>query len=207
MIRPPGRAEGAAFSEAADGDLRGEVRARAAFSAALGIGPDWATVEQVHGAEVHRVDTSGSAGRGDAVWTTEPGLPVAVFTADCFGVVVTSRSAVGVAHAGWRGARSGVVSALVTAMAGEGHVVDTAFVGPGIGPCCFEVGPDVAAGFPGEPAMTSWGTPSVDLARSIRSQLGGIPVWSVGGCTRHEPGWFSHRRDGTSRRMASLAWI
>ena len=147
MIRPPGQA-GVAFTERSDGDLRGDEAARRTLSVAQRIPDRWATVDQVHGAEVARVDGPGNAGRADALWTTEPDLTLAVFTADCFGVAIRSASAVGVAHAGWRGARADVVGRLRRAMTASDQDPEWAAVGPGIGPCCFEVGPESPSSFP-----------------------------------------------------------
>lgn len=203
MIRPP--FDGVAFSESSDGDLRHDLTARDAFSASLGIPADWGWVRQVHGSTVIRVDQPGVAGEADAVWTSVPDLPVAVFTADCLGVVMVSEGAVGVAHAGWRGTVSGVVAELRAAMTEAGHGPEHVAIGPGIGPCCFEVGPEVAALFDRTEA-TTWGTTSIDLAGSVSSQLSNVDLWSSGACTRHDDGWFSHRKDGTTRRMVSLGW-
>ena len=111
MNRPPG-VDGAAFTDATDGDQRNDLTARSAVSSWLGISRDWATVRQVHGSVVVRAEASGELDEADAIWSDVPGLPIAVFTADCFGVVLISESAVGVAHAGWRGVTSGVVPAL-----------------------------------------------------------------------------------------------
>jgi hypothetical protein len=176
-------------------------------SAALGLPDVWASITQVHGNVVHRVDQPGLAGEGDAVWTTVSLLPLAVFTADCFGVVLQANRAVGVAHAGWRGASAGLVARLRDAMAGSGHAPIRAAIGPGIGPCCFEIGEEVAAAFDGFTAATSWGTPSVDLSGYIVSQLAGLEVWIADQCTRHQPGWFSHRRDQTKERLATIGWL
>lgn len=206
MIRPPGR-DGVAFSESVDGDLRNDQQARVRFARDLGISSNWALVRQVHGCDVTYVDSPGDKGDADAMWTTAPGLPIAVFTADCFGVVMEAEDAVGVAHAGWRGTASGVVGALRAAMESAGHSPIRAAVGPGIGPCCFEVGPEVAERFPGLDGTTSWGTTSVDLLGALRLQLEGLDVWSVDGCTLHEDRWFSHRRDETPRRLASVGWL
>jgi YfiH family protein len=164
-------------------------------------------VNQVHGNRVHRVTGPGSAGDGDAVWTTVPGLPLAVLTADCHGVVLSGAGAVGIAHAGWRGVEEGVVPALVAEMTEAGAAPAAAAVGPGIGPCCFEVGPEVAARFPDHTSTTTWETESVDLAGAIRDQLAGLDVWVAGPCTFHDDGLFSYRRDGTRKRLASIAWL
>lgn len=206
MIRPPSR-NGVAFSEATDGDLRGDIAARTRASQALGVTDEWATVRQVHGRGVVRVGAAGDAGAADALWTTASGLPLAVFTADCFGVVLHSDAAVGVAHAGWRGADAGVVAALRDEMGLAGHDPIRAEIGAGIGPCCFEVGPEVAERFKDHVGETTWGTTSVDLVNAIEGQLAGIATWYVDGCTHHEDTWFSHRRDQTGRRLGTIGWL
>ena len=206
MIQPPG-STGVAFSESGDGDLRRDDAARRIASAGLGITSRWASLDQVHGNDVVRVVEPGDAGQGDALWTSELGLPLAVFTADCFGVVLRSSGGVGVAHAGWRGVRSSVVGSLRESMESAGFPPSQAFLGPGIGPCCFEVGPEVAAHFPGFRSHTSWGAESVDLASAIASELNGLSVWTAPACTYHQSGYFSHRRDQDHRRLAAIGWI
>lgn len=206
MIRSPS-SSGVAFSEASDGDLRGDLEARSRISNELGISDSWATVRQVHGGDVLRVGSPGRAGHADALWTTVPDLPLAVFTADCLGVVLRADDAAGVAHAGWRGADAGVVANLRREMSEAGHEPTRGAIGPGIGACCFEVGPEVAALFPDHTVETTWGSPSVDLSASIGDQLEGIDLWLVGGCTHHEDRWFSHRRDGSLDRLATIGWL
>ena len=120
MIRPPGK-DGVAFSERGDGDLREDPDSRELLARALDVPAQWAWARQVHGADLVRVEGPGNAGEFDALWTTIPGLPLAIFTADCLGVVLKSDEAVGVAHAGWRGADAGVVPALREAMTRAGH--------------------------------------------------------------------------------------
>ena len=206
MIRPPGMG-GVAFTEAEDGDQRLDERSRAVVSATLGLSGEWASARQVHGNVVHRVDRPGETRDGDGLWSTVPGLPLVVFTADCFGIVLHASDAVGVAHAGWRGAKAGLVTRLRHEMVEAGHAPTRAAVGPGIGPCCFEVGEEVASDFDEHRSVTSWGTGSVDLASSIVSELGDLEVWRAGACTLHQPGWFSYRRDQTSARLATIGWL
>lgn len=206
MIRPPDL-DGVAFSEAPDGDLRSDQSARAAASRRLGIPADWARVRQVHGTNVVRADRPGALGKADALWTSAPGVPVAVFTADCFGVVLVASGAVGVAHAGWRGASGKVVTRLREAMSEGGYAPREAAVGPGIGSCCFEVGPDVLARFPGHEGETTWRTPSADLRGAVVDELVGLRYWVADGCTAHEERWFSHRRTGTAARLAAIGWV
>jgi YfiH family protein len=195
-----------AFSDAGDGDMRGDEESRLRLAAALGIPGRWATVRQVHGAVVLGVRASGDHGEADAMWTGEPGLPLAVLTADCVGVVLHADTAVGVAHAGWRGTEARVVARLRSIMEAAGHSPTRAAIGPGIGPCCFEVGPDVADRFEAL-ATTTWGSTSVDLVEALSDDLVDLEVWSSGACTRHEARWYSHREDGTANRMAALGWL
>jgi hypothetical protein len=207
MITPPGADGRVVFSDADDGDLRSDAEARVDFARRVNVRSDWATVDQVHAAAVLEVSSAGNAGEADALWTSASDLPLAIFTADCFPVVLRAPRAVGIAHAGWRGAAAGVVGKLREAMTNSGFAPERAFVGPGIGPCCFEVGADVAAHFETATGETSWGTVSVDLRSVIRGQLAGIHVWESSTCTKHDPGWYSHRSDGARERQAAIAWV
>ena len=206
MIRPPG-VNGVAFTEAGDGDQRLDRRSRSTVSEVLGLPEEWATLRQVHGNVVHRTEEPGEIGEGDAVWSTVSHLPLAVFTADCLGVVLKAPGAVGVAHAGWRGTRAGLLTKLRVEMAASGHAPTHAAIGPGIGACCFEVGEEVATQFDGFTSVTRWGTVSVDLIGAVVSEVSDIEVWTADSCTLHEPGWFSHRRDGTKARLATIGWL
>lgn len=206
MNQPPG-VDGVAFTDGGDGDQRNDLMARAAVSSWLGITRGWATARQLHGTATNKATVPGEVGEADALWTDVPGLPLAVFTADCFGVVLVSRKAVGVAHAGWRGTAGGVVTVLRETMAANGHEPGWAWIGPGIGPCCFEVGPEVAARFPLDVTETGWGTTSVDLVAWLRRQLDGMDVWVSGACTSHHPGLYSHRRNHTMLRHATITWV
>jgi copper oxidase (laccase) domain-containing protein len=76
-----------------------------------------------------------------------------------------------------------------------------------IGPCCFEVGTEVAERFPAQQATTTWGTGSVDLRAAAAEQLDGIALLASPACTRHDAGYHSHRRDATTERMAAIAWL
>ncbi len=205
MIRPPGL-RGGAFSSAADGDLSKEGSSREAFSRLLGVSEAWATVTQVHGASVVRAHRPGDLGEGDGVFTTKRGLPIAVFVADCVPVIMEGSRAVGVAHAGWRGLLAGVIRTLLEAMAEADAPPVRAAIGPSIGPCCYEVGEDVAGKFPDFMGLTTWGSPSVDLAAAASAQLEGLELEKARRCTYHE-GWFSHRRDATPLRQAGVAWV
>ena len=196
---------GAAFTSAADGDMNlGTERAR--ISATLDMDSEWALLTQVHGADVVEVDSPGVF-TADGMVTTTPRLPIAVRTADCVGVVLHGEGVVGVAHAGWRGAAAGILEGVVEVMRSHAAAPVRAVVGPFIGPCCFEVGPEVVAAFPEACATTTWGTPAVDLGAVVRHRLAGVDVNFAGGCTRCGDRWFSHRADRTSHRLAAIGWI
>ena len=194
MISP---ADGVAFTTAGDGDMRRNPEARES----LGLG-EWATVRQVHGSTV--VDAAGSGDHGDAdgLFTTQEGLALAVFTADCLGVVIHGPARVAVVHAGWRGVAAGVVTDAV-ARVGD---VQSVHIGPHIRPCCFEVGPEVSARFVGHLARTTAGTTSVDLASAVAAQSPVEPE-VVDLCTRCGNDTFSHRRNGTRERLAAVGWV
>jgi YfiH family protein len=103
-----------------------------------------AYARQVHGAGVLRAPTGGGwAGTGDVLTTTERGLPLAIFTADCLAVTLWDSIArvLTVAHVGWRGtvrdATRAAVQAAVEAGARAAHL--HVAIAPSIGPCCYEV--------------------------------------------------------------------
>lgn len=191
----------------ADGDQKNPTQ-RVIVSEKLGISSDWATVRQVHGARVVEVAGPGHLeGGADGLFTRTVGLPVAVMAADCAGVVVGGDGGVGVAHAGWRGVADGVVTSLLGTMRSGGVEPTWAAVGPFIGPCCFEVGPDVSRRFVSQRATSRRGMLSVDLGGALAEQLGHVPTWWSERCTVHQPGCFSHRRDRARKRMAAIGWF
>jgi polyphenol oxidase len=101
-----------------------------------------ADLKQIHSEIIVRADAPASRFcEGDALVTNHPGLWVRIRTADCLPVLFVDphRRAVAAAHCGWRGVRLGLAAATLRRMHEE--------FGPGIGPCCFEVGPEVAAEF------------------------------------------------------------
>ena len=139
--------------------------------------------------------------------TTDSGLPIAVSVADCLPVALIADGAVGMAHAGWRGAAGGVVSSTIGALTDLGHPPHTVVIGPGIGPCCFEVGDEVAARVPKSRARTRWGTESVDLPAAVAGEVEGLAVRFVSACTYHDQRFHSYRRDGTGLRQFGVAWV
>ncbi len=169
----------------------------------------WAT--QVHGAHVLTPRGPGLSGTGDALVTRIPDLVLAVGAADCLAALLWDDDghAVGAAHAGWRGTVAGVVPRLVEAMVHSGVAPGRlrAALGPRIGPCCFAVGPDVAARF--DPAYVRSPAPPngspprlfVDLAAAVQAQLvdAGVEqprIANLDACTACDANtYYSHRRD------------
>jgi hypothetical protein len=185
------------------------------------------TLWQVHGRRVYTIP-EGAARRdfaeqqGDALITRGPGRAVGVRTADCAPILLVDpgKQAVAAIHAGWRGTVDDIVGATVEALraAYDCQPRDlVAAVGPCIGPCCFEVGPEVLESFGKAFAGREWrgktlpsqkGT--VDLYAANRAALlraGVEHIELLRACTRCDPEerFFSYRRDGQrSGRHLSL---
>ncbi|MDO9022079.1 MAG: peptidoglycan editing factor PgeF [Deltaproteobacteria bacterium] len=191
------------------------------FAAAVGYEPARLfESSQVHGARVLRTEGAAAdatrAEEADALVTSTPGDAVAVRVADCVPVLLAApgRGVVAAVHAGWRGVTQRVIAAAVEAMGVRGDELIAA-VGPCIGPCCFEVGDEVAAEIAGASseavvARPGEGRPRVDLRAAVAAQLVGVgarAVEHVGGCTRCEGGrYHSYRRDGkaSGRMLAAI---
>jgi YfiH family protein len=155
------------------------------------------------------------AGECDILATTLPGVALAVQTADCVPVVLAGPEAVGVAHAGWRGSARNAAGSAVDELSRLGVPPwrMLAWLGPSIGPCCYEVGGEVAAQFAGGFARRSCnGRYTLDLAAVNRAQIesAGVPAANITAhpsCTRCGGEKFaSYRRDGAAAgRMITLA--
>jgi len=188
---------------------------------ALGVpGAPVAMLNQVHGAVVHVAENAGPrwpVGPGDALMCTERGLVIYVRVADCTPVLLAGPRGVAAIHAGWRGTVAGVVQAaamLLMERSGMRPEELRGAVGPSIGPCCYEVGPEVVEGLgrhaPPEVflhARVAGQRPTVDVAavnlHVLRSL--GIPAERLSACTSCDPRFHSWRRDGvTAGRQAAL---
>ena len=212
-----------------------ENRTRVRREGDLPSEPVW--LEQVHGTSVVVLDASSiprtataeqlmesRRPRADAAVTRDAGVVCAVQVADCMPVLFAARdgSAVGAAHAGWRGLASGVLGATVAAMdVPPADIV--AWLGPAIGPKSFEVGDDVVAAFAAtahrdqraqtEAAFVSqpngkWLCDLFALARLRLAALGVTQVSGGGLCTVSDTRrFYSYRRDGQTGRMAALIWL
>jgi YfiH family protein len=159
---------------------------------------------QIHSPTVHRAEPGRRGLPGDGLWTDEPGVPVLAMSADCLPIAVAVTEGarrLAVLHAGWRGLSEGVVGAGVAAL-GDG--AKAAVIGPAIGPCCYEVGPEVAGLF--DPDLTTDGRLDLWSAAERALRAAGVErVDRVDVCTRDHPElYFSHRRDGRARGVQGV---
>jgi copper oxidase (laccase) domain-containing protein len=120
-------------------------------------------------------------------------------SADCLPIAIVStgaRHALAVLHAGWRGLADGIIAAGAASL-GDGP--KAAIVGPAIGPCCYEVGPEVSGRF--DEDLTVGGKLDLWSAAERMLHAAGVErVERVDLCTRDHPElFFSHRRDGLAR--------
>ena len=176
--------------------------------------PPLAWAKQIHSATVLPAQ-GGFCGEGDALITAEVGLALSVITADCVPVLVAGPAGLAAIHAGWRGIVGGIIPRTLATMKGR-PAEWTAWVGPAIGVCCYEVGEEVAAQVVGasgkEVAVVGpAGKPHLDLPGAARLQLVQAGVGDVvvlPRCTRcDEATLWSYRRAGKKAgRNLGLIW-
>ena len=203
-----------------DDDPLNVVENRRRACAAVDADPDTATMAwQHHGAEVRRAEPRGLVTPGtqfdrcDGLWSDEPGQGMMLLTADCLPLALARANgaapALAILHVGWRGLLAGVVQRGAEALGG-GRL--RAAIGPGIGPCCYEIGEDVAT-----PFRTTFGDTIVqenrlDLwsaaERALRA-AGCEEVERTDLCTYcHPDRFFSHRRDhGRTGRQGVVGYV
>jgi YfiH family protein len=179
---------------------------------------------QVHGTRLidHGTDASRSHGsfqatgnredprdgltEADGHVVREPGLAPLVFVADCLPVALHGPRGLAMVHAGWRGLAGGILGAAATAVG-----ANRAAIGPGIGPCCYDVGEDVLSAFSslGEGIAEKRMLDLPEVARRLLADAGVGRVEAAGLCTSCEEAlFFSHRRDhGRTGRQAGIAWL
>ena len=202
---------------ATDDDREAARRNRATLEEIVGA-PPAAYLYQVHGAEVGALQDPAEAAqrpRMDGRATRLPGVAPAALSADCLPIAIAGGGAVATVHAGWRGLHAGVIDAGVAAvreLAGRAGAESPlgAAIGPGAGPCCYEVGSEVHAAFAEYPGVRRGD--NLDMKAVARAQLraaGVREVHDLGMCTICAPQlFFSHRRDrGVTGRQGGLAWL
>jgi hypothetical protein len=200
---------------ATDDDPADQERNRAALAGLAGAPSTTAWQYQVHGDEVAILDDPAQARerpRIDGRATRLPGVAIAALSADCLPVAIAGGGAVAMVHAGWRGLAAGVLEAGVRAirrLAGE-QSAPAAAIGPGAGPCCYQVGAEVFDAFDAHPDAVHEDRIDLKAIAAARLRDAGVAeVHDLGLCTICAPElFFSHRRDrGVTGRQAGLAWL
>lgn len=195
-----------ALSVGDDADAVRDNRARVASAATFDLDA-LRLAKQIHGAAVLEVGMGSPpvAGEADVLTATERGVTIGILTADCTPVVVAGPDRVAVAHAGWRGLVAGAVEAAVDAV-GD---VRSAWVGPSIHACCYEVGPEVIEAFErrglpvaGADRVDPGGAAVVALRRRGVEQIARSTD-----CTSCDARYFSYRRDGLTGRQGGFVTL
>lgn len=190
-------------------------RNRAALQATLGV--RFAYGRQVHGVTVARTcappGPPSAPQDADGQATVVRGLAPMVLSADCLPIAIAGRGAVTMLHAGWRGLVAGVVREGVRALRelGAGGPL-TAAIGPGAGPCCYEVGEEVHAAFAScdaalrvERRLDLKAAAKYELARAGVDEVHDVALCTI--CADRSL-FYSHRRDrGITGRQAGIAWL
>ena len=222
MIRGPHKSRGYWYWKAGDETVeirfvgRGPRRPREQALRAVAPQPGpLAWLQQVHSAEVTTART-GDCGRADALISDRPGLVLSVATADCVPIVVAANGHLAAIHAGWRGIAGGLIFETIQRMEDKSNPI-SAWLGPAIGVCCYEVGEEVAdrvaaASTRQVIAQGAKGRPHLDLLSAAASQLrtagvGEIQIFPE--CTKcHHDQFWSHRREGKpAGRNWTFAWL
>lgn len=190
---------------------------RARVATWMGVSPDrLVTLYQIHSADalVLREPFSPPRPKADAMVTDRPGIVLGVLAADCGPVLYADAEAgvVGAAHAGWKGALTGILEATIEAMEGLGAKREriAAVLGPSIGPENYEVGPEFVARFiEADAANDAYFSPSANAGHAMfdlnrytvdRLARAGVEASMIGRCTyADEESFFSYRR-ATHRR-------
>lgn len=166
---------------------------------------------QVHSATVHRANAGDRGRPGDGLWTDEPNVPMLKLTADCLPIALSRMNrapALALLHAGRLGLLEGIVAAGTSAIGGRLK----AAIGPGIGPCCYEVGADIRDAYRSRFGPKVVCGDNLDLWRAAECALREAGVTSVERtdlCTACHPElFFSHRRDkGVTGRQGVIAYL
>ena len=197
----------AVFTTRSWGDARDTLPA---IGESLGVQP--VRAQQVHGNAVVPTAEVARETEADALLATTPGVAATVMTADCVAIAIAAPGLVAAIHAGWRGLADGVISNALAELRARTHgtsaIASSAAVGPAAGACCYEVGPELHARFPGFNRQRN-----LDLKAIARAQLQDAGVKTIhdcGICTicSTDPELFSYRREGEAAgRQALVTWL
>ncbi len=206
------------MTRTSDAILR-DVDGRAAFMAAFSA-KDMIILDQEHGDAVQVIAAGERPRTGDGLVVLEPGVIGVIKTADCLPVILYAPDypACAIVHAGWRGTALRISRQAVAAMVGLGVAAASmrALIGPGIGPCCYNVGEDViaafkAAGNSDEVFARRGDLTFLDLKKANRQILMAEGIHDIDDanlCTSCRKAlFFSARRDGQRGRQINFVLI
>ena len=213
VAAPVGIRSTIAIGHRADGDLRPEVVDAVARHRILAA--PWTMLTEEHGADTVVVEAPGhhDGSAGDALYTTARAAVIGVWVGDCAPIALIGERGVGIAHAGWRGLRAGVLDSLIRTFAEHGDRPVYAVVGPHIRVCCNEFGRDDLSSMVDRfgssvSGLDSLGRPSLDIGAVVRSDLGRHDIgrlMEVQLCTKCRPdSFFSHRRGEEARQVMAI---
>ncbi|MDQ3218730.1 MAG: polyphenol oxidase family protein [Actinomycetota bacterium] len=185
-----------------DPDVVEQNRVRAAGAVGFDVA-QLALCRQVHGVDVMEITDgeAGVVGEADVLVVREPGPVAGILTADCAPVVVWGEGGAAVLHGGWRGLAAGVIESGAAAVAAH-----TAFIGPCIRACCYEVGPEVVDAFRAGGLQVA-DERHVDPGAASEAALRKSGVTRIADstvCTGCDPSYFSYRRDGVTGRQGAF---
>ena len=168
-------------------------------------------MSQVHGNRVVIVEeVTDEDPTADALVTGIPGISLAVQVADCIPLLLHSDEAVAAVHVGRKGLVNGVALAALDVMREMGSKEISAIIGPSICGRCYEVSQEihdeVIALHPSARAVTTQGTPALDLTAALRVVLesAGVAIKDESRCTVEDGNLYSYRRDGVTGRQAGI---
>jgi hypothetical protein len=157
---------------------------------------------------------SGESALADGLWSDRPELVLAVYTADCVPILIAAEDRRAAVHAGWRGLATGVIDTAVSALAKPPREL-TAWIGPAMAGCCYEVGAEVAVAVARRSGCdvvleTKGPRPHLDLPRAALAQLeraGICDLRLLRHCTGCDPErWWSYRKTPAAGRNYALIW-
>lgn len=192
---------------------------RRRLAAQVGLDPAHVAMGwQVHGTDIAAWDRPPAAGRDgfaspgaqlsrvDGHTTSEHDLGLLVLVADCLPVALAGGGRVAMLHCGWRALAGGMIEKALELF----DEPPAAAVGPGIGPCCYEVGPEVLEAFSDLDGVADGRLLDLRAVSERKLRAGGVAeVQHVDLCTYcREDLFFSHRRDGgVTGRQSGVAWL
>lgn len=168
-------------------------------------------MNQIHGADVVKVENSFSNPTCDALITTEHKLALAVLVADCIPLLLKSDVAVAAVHVGRKGLMNGITRKTIDEMRDLGAEVIHSYIGPSICGNCYEVGQDifneVTSRYPKADSSERTGKNTLDLVSALKKDLKDTVLLDLSSCVLEDNNSFSYRRDGITGRQAGVIWL